>query len=273
MTRALCSLIVLLLVVSGPARAQPADEVMDRVAEYVHHFVEKFANVVAEEDYVPLREYGPRMRSDYLLVQHPSSPGTWLTFRDVVALNGSSLRNQPERLMKLFLEPFDNAVKQANAITEHSTRYVSPRIDPLLGIALLQRQYQRRFKYTLGDLDRKIGVGVRRIKFEETATPTILRDGNADQPTRGTVWAVEATGRVVRTELEILEIGLATRAQRWLTLSTTFKRDETLGIDVPATMQEGRTVKDGSAIHANAYYAKFRRFTVRTVEAIDTPKP
>jgi hypothetical protein len=136
---------------------------------------------------------------------------------------------------------------------------------------VLQRQYQPRFSYTLGDLDRGLGPGIRRIRFEERATPTILRQGDGhDLPTHGTAWAVERTGRIVRTELHI---GVAGRLARTVVLTTTFTMDEALGAYVPATMQEGFTLRDAAGVRGTAYYTRFRRFTVRTTEAIDVPKP
>ena len=261
-----------LILATAPVRAQSADNVITRVGDWVHDFVEQFANVVAEEDYVPNKVYqSPRLRSDYLLVRYPGSAASWQAFRDVVAVNGISLRNQPERLAKLFLEPRESAMAQANAITKHSAQYISPLIDPLLGIAGLQRQYQHRFRYTLGDLDQGVGVGVRRIRFEERATPTILLQSDGrDLPTSGTAWAVEATGRIVRTELQI---GTPGRLSRTVVLSTTFKMDEALRAYVPATMQEGFTLRDTSGVKGTAYYSRFRRFAVRTSEAIAVPKP
>jgi hypothetical protein len=260
------------MVAAVPARAQSQRELMARVGNWVHDFVDQFANVVAEEEYVPAaRALGSRLRSDYLLVRYPGSTRTWQTFRDVIAVDGVSLRNQPERLTRLFLQPFESAVEQANAVTKHSARYISPLNDPLLGVAVLQRQYQSRFKYTPGELDRGIGAGVRRIRFEETATPTILQQGDGhDLPTHGTAWAVEASGRIVRTEIHI---GVAGRNGRTTILTTTFTKDETLDVYVPATMQEGYTLRDGAGVKGTAYYSRFRRFSVSTAEKIEAPSP
>ena len=267
--RSLCvACAVALIQATAAARGQRTDDLIQRVGDWVHVFVEQFANIVAEEEYIlRIRTLGPRLTSDFLLVRYPGSTASWQTFRDVVAVNGTSLRNQPERLSRLFLQPFESAIEQANAITKHSARYISPLSDPLLGIAVLQRHYQPRFRYTLGELDHGLGPGVRRIRFEETATPTILRtDSNRDLPTAGTAWVVEATGRIVRTEFQIGEL----KAQG-VVLSTAFKRDETLGIHVPVTMQVDHMLKTGSSTRGTAYYTRFRRFTVRTSESIDTP--
>jgi hypothetical protein len=263
--------VVALILASATSHAQRADEVMSRVGDWVHTFVEQFANVVAEEEFVPrIRSVGPRLRSDYLLVRYPGSAESWLSFRDVVAVDGTSLRNQHGRLIELFLEPFDSAVEQANAITKHSARYISPLSDPLFGIAVLQRRYQPRFRYTIGEPDRGAGPGVRRITFEEMARPTVFRDGTKDLPAQGTAWAVEATGRIVRTEIHI---GVAGQRSRTAVLTTAFKRDDALQTDVPSTMVIGYTQGNDAVVNGTAYYTRFRRFSVRTTEAITVPKP
>jgi hypothetical protein len=156
--------------------------------------------------------------------------------------------------------------RAAHGRTDASSRRLGAR---LRRAVRQRRRYQPRFTYTLGELDHGLGPGIRRIKFEETIAPTILRtDSDRDLPTRGTVWVVEATGRVVRTEIQIGEVRDRLRA---IALSTSFKQDEALHIYVPAA--DGYMMKETSTIKGTAYCTRFRRFTVRTVETIDVPKP
>ena len=72
----------------------------------------------------------------------------------------------------------------------------------------------------------------------------------------------------MRTELHIGEAGRYAR-----TVTTTFTMDEALKAYVPATMQEGFTLRDAAGVKGTAYYSRFRRFTVCTRETIDVPKP
>jgi len=267
--RVVALLVALTLLAASPsAQSPPIDVLMERVAVYVHRFVEQFSNVVAEEQFVPERLLGDRrhLRSDYLLVRYPGSNSTFLTFRDVVQINGVAVGDQQDQLSKLFLQSFESAVQQANAITRHSAKYLSPMSDPLLGIAFLQRDYQPRFRYTLGDIDASVGPGVRRIRLDETHSPTILRRANPDRDlvSHGSAWVVESTGRVVKTEMEV---GLAPTT----TLTTTFRFDEALQIDVPAQMVESYRNQVGVRLRAVATYTRFRRFAVRTEEAIESP--
>jgi hypothetical protein len=258
---------VALILATASPRAQSADDVLRRVGDWVHSFVQQFANVVGEEEYVPTSlSARSRLRSEYLLVQYPGSDGRWLTFRDVVAVDGHSLGNQPERLATLFLEPFDSAVEQAAAIKLHSAKYLSPFSDPLLGLVLLQHRYRQRFRYALGDVDRGRDGTIRRIRFEETTAPTLLRRDRDDVPTRGSVWIDDASGRVLRTAVEI---GPLDRER--ILLETSFGVDRTLGIDAPVIMTESWVRGVTPRIVGRAYYQRFRRFSVRTTERIRQP--
>jgi hypothetical protein len=186
-----------LVLANASARAQSADALMARVGDWVHEFVEQFANVVAEEDYVPsVRSLGSRLTSDYL----------WC------------------------------------AIRAGDRRAPTP-VPPTISVH-------------------------RRRSGSRARTPTILRDGSRDQPTHGIAWVLEATGRIVRTEVEI---GERSRLTRTVVLTTAFKMDDALRIYVPVTMQDGFTMKDSAGVKGMAYYTRFRRFTVRTTEAIDLP--
>jgi hypothetical protein len=262
----LCAVVVALSVSAAYAQ-DPAAEFMVRVGDYVQRFVDAFSNVVAEERYEPGpgRRGRQRLRSDYLLVRSPGTQDTFITFRDVVEVNGKPLRNQTERLTKLFLQPSENPLEQARAVSAHSERYLPPTTDPLLALVFLQREYQARFRYTLGERDPGLAPDVRRIGFVETQVPTILgRADGSDLTTQGAAWVSETTGRVFKTELQFVG--------EELTLTTVFGIDDTLRIDVPIEMSESFSAS-GVAVKGVARYSRFRRFGVRTDETIDTPEP
>jgi hypothetical protein len=263
----LCAVVVTALsVAAAHAQVPAADEFMVRVGDYVQRFVNAFSNIVAEERYEP----GPghrgrqRLRSDYLLVRLPGNQDNFITFRDVVEVNGKPLRNQQERLARLFSQPSETPLEQARAVAAHSEKYLPPTTDPLLAVVFLQREYQARFRYTIGERDPAVAPDVRRIGFVETQSPTILgRADGRDLPTRGTAWVSETTGRVFKTELQFA-------GERPLTLTTVFGMDDTLNIDVPIEMSESFSAS-GEIVKGVARYSRFRRFGVRTDETIDTP--
>jgi hypothetical protein len=257
---------------SSPAGKPPdRDELMRRVGVYIQEFVDRFANVVAAEDYTqqmsrPKRT--KRLKSDFMLVRYPGAD-SWLAFRDVFEVDGKAVRDQQERLSKLFLEPFDDAINRARDIARASAKYnildIGNLNNPLLALALLQNGYQPRFHYTLSGRDEKVGPGVRVVQFQEFRTPTLLKaDANADLPANGLAWVEETTGRVAKTELQVGRRPFPVR------IVTTFKRDEALDIDVPTQMDEW--YPDGAGeVTGLATYGRFRRFEVRTEEVV-TPR-
>jgi hypothetical protein len=251
------------------AQEPPVEQVMQRVGDYVRGFVDALSNVVAEERYEPdPRQRGRRrLRSDYLLVRSPRNERNFLAFRDVLEVNGKQVENHQETLTKLFLQPSEDALKQAMAISAHSEQYLPSITDPLLAVIFLQREYQTRFRYMFAERDPGLGPDVRRIVFVESHVPTILgRTADGEFPTRGTAWVNEATGRVSKTELQI------GNPETPLTLTTVFGVEDSLKIDVPLELSESSHVS-GVVVKGVAKYSRFRRFGVRTNEKIETPTP
>lgn len=250
--------------------AQPdRDQLLARLAASIADFVHNISNVVAEEHYhqeAALPRRTRNLRSDFLLVRYPGSSGMWLSFRDVFEVDGKPVRDeQEERLTKLFFDPFSDAVRRARDIASASARYNIDGLgnvdNPLLALSLMQSAYQPRFRYTVLGLDKKVGAAVRIIEFREFQRPTVVRDGFNDLLARGLVWLDERSGRVIKTELRL---GGGTFPLR---LVTTFILNGDLGIDVPSEM-EGWYPGHDREITTKASYSRFRRFQVRTEEAL-----
>lgn len=267
--RAFCLVCGLILSVTAlPAQSPDIDVLMQRVGSYVHGFIDQFTNVVAEERYEPdrVRRGNGRLRSDFLLVRKPGTDRQFLTFRDVVDVNGRAVRNREEALAKLFVQPFESALAQANAIAAHSADYMFPGSDPLLVMVFLQPEYQPRFTFIRANLDQRLGPEIRRVDFEETTTPTMLRqEKDRDLPARGTIWVSERTGKVMKTELRLGSDPTTT------VITTIFGRDEPLNIDVPVLLEQTYYATAGEAVKGIARYSNFRRFSVSTAEKIDAP--
>lgn len=236
-----------------PAQSPDIDELMRRVGNYVQSFVDAFGNVVAEERYE--QRLGSRRRqlaSDFLLVAYPGRADRVLTFRDVREVDGRPVKDQPDRITQLFLSPFDSAVARATEIQLEGLRHSlsgGRLVNPLSILTILQREYQKEYRFTRQGLDRTLGSDVRRIDLIR------LRPPLSSQP-RGSVWVSEATGEVVRT-VRILGSERTT---------TTFDVDRELRIRVPVRMDD-----EVGDFRGSATYGNFRRFNVRTESAIDAP--
>src|SRR5262245_42588838 len=126
---------------------QPAAALLGSATKYVSDYEKAFSLLVSEEEYVqeimrPLGVGGNLSRtnpgggfqssggngrrqvlkSDYMLVQLGAGSG-WMPFRDTFELNGSTLRDREDRLVKLFLSNDAQRFDQAARIMTESTRY------------------------------------------------------------------------------------------------------------------------------------------------------
>jgi hypothetical protein len=250
------------------AQSPSVKELIPKATEYAHQFVDRFTNVVAEERYEQEITSPKRKRvlvSDFLLVKAPGDD-LWTSFRDVAEVDGKPVRDREDRLMKLFLAPSSNTLRRAAEIREAGARHnlvdIGTLNNPLLVIAFLQSQYVDRFRFNGAGLDKKLGPDVRTVRFVEFRRPTILKlNANGDLFSSGLIWIEEGTGRVVKTELQFGQS---------LRISTLFKFDEELGINVPTVMEDRYPDRTGE-FRGKATYGKFRHFDVKTEETIEKP--
>lgn len=253
------------------AGAQPPsrDDLVARMGAYITDLVGRLSSVVATEAYH--QEVSPPtrrrdLRSEFLLVPFPGASRLWVSFRDVLTVDGQSVHDdRAERLTALFEQPFDDAARRAREISGASEKYaiarVAPFDDPFLALSLLQSAYQSRFRFGRLGLDPKTGPHIRILEFEEVQRPSVIRSGSNDLPTNGHVWLDEESGRIVKTELRS---GSGTFPLR---VTTIFAFDDRLGCDVPVTM-EGWFPGPVQNATIRATYGQFRRFQVRTSETL-----
>jgi formylglycine-generating enzyme required for sulfatase activity len=272
----------------GAQGPPPLDVILARAARYVSSFIERFANVVAEEHYVqdtlgnlPAIALGGRrsiqvgvqsrhreLKADFLLVK--MGPADWLPFRDVFEVDGAAVRDREQRLQNLFVQPKADALAQAAQITSESTRYNIGALQrtintPILTLTYLGPDTQDRFKFSLGRRDPAAGGNVWIVEFRETARPTHVRGlRDLDIPSSGRFWIDADTGRVVRTELALDTQGV--RAH----VITSFRVDERFQIDVPFEMRE-QYFLDRSQVTGTATYTRFRKFDVNADESFHNP--
>jgi hypothetical protein len=247
------------------AQSPSIKELIPKATAYAHEFIARFTNVVAEERYEQEITVPKRKRvllSDFLLVK-PQGDELWNAFRDVAEVDGKPVRDREERLTKLILDPSPDTLRRAAEIREASVRHnltdIGSLDNPLLVISFLQSQYVDRFRFNTAGLHKELGPDVRLVRFVEFRRPTVLHaNANADLFSSGLIWIEEGTGRVVKTELQL---------GRSVRVSTLFEFDEALGINVPVMMEDRYPERTGE-FRGKATYGKFRRFEVKTEEAI-----
>ena len=272
------------------------EQLLARATWYAIDFVNKLSQVVSEERYiqdstvalatVPLPTIGGRvgssvntsqrgsskhreLKADFLIVK--ATRDIWLPFRDVFEVDHIPVRDREERLAKLFLSnKVGSDDENARAIAEESARYNLGAVqrtinNPVFAFTFLQPDVRPRFKFTAGKPDRRAGDDVRVVEYVEETRPTLIDGGSGrDMPAFGRFWIENATGRVVKTELRVEVNNIKAN------LTTTFRADERLGIDVPSEFREEYDLRD-SRVSGVASYSRFRKFEVKSTEELATP--
>ena len=268
--RALLTLLAVVLIELWAAQkvhtqAVDLDELRTRVAASARRFITQFSDVVTEEEYDQRFARSTRKRkltSDFLLVAYPGRKELMMVFRDVREVDGKPVRDKQDRITKLFLEPFNNAVRRAQDIHRDGLRLSVDNgrlMDPLQVVTYLQSEYQNGFTFTLGDKTPNLGPDIREI----TLTPIPAR-GKIAKSARA--WVSEATGDVVKTEVRS---GFGARAE---STTTTFGLDPVLKIRVPLEMKDELPRITGDNFIGTAKYSKARRFDVRTDAEVKIPE-
>jgi hypothetical protein len=297
------SAVILVCWDSSPSAQAPAlDDVLTRVASYLHVYVPRLARIVASEEYeqrvsvsggsTPIvvsngnmvSGGGPgnatdvwKLKSEVLLVRYPLGDVDWMWFRDVSEAGGKRLPHDPDRLVKLFVTPNADTAEQASRISYESFRYnlggaTVPATNPVLVVALMQAGYQPRLRFKLGDTEKSLGPNVRELKFEEReeTEPAPGQKKGQRLPLlldpagriRGTAWVDVKTGEILKTDARIGELRTQT------TTTTTFTQDERFLLLVPKEMRTRWTYVRGGPVTGVAKYSNFRQFDV----SADTPQ-
>ena len=296
--------VALLIAAAVSDAAQPRDAerasletLLTRAAWYLDFFVDQFENVVAEEiciqdASVMVPTFNPMagrggvaaqtsaaemsrarhrdLRSDFLLVKSPTTENL-VPFRDVLEVDGVPVRDREQRLAKLFINPSPDAMAQAERVREEGARYNLGNMrstigNPMLALGVLQLTYQPRFRFALGKEDKSIGPGVWIVDYKEEAPPAMIRgEAGGDLFSHGRLWIELATGRVLKTELQVEQPSV--RA----IVTTAFRYDERFAIAVPQEMRERYTIGTGNRVNTVASYGRFRRFNVSAEEDVRVP--
>jgi hypothetical protein len=271
------------------------DQLLTRATWYVLDFVEKLSSVVSEERYVQDSSVAlptvpipgllggrggvpssiPRgsarhreIRSDFLIVK--SVGEQWEPFRDVFEVDHVPIRDREERVTKLFLRPTADTQARISEIAEESARYNLGAVrrtinNPIFALIFLQPELRWHFKFTLGKPDRRMGENIRVVEFVEEGRPTLITGlPGQEMPAYGRFWVEADTGRIVKTEVRVDQKGVKA------SLTTVFRADDRLGMDVPSEMHEDYELTD-SHVTGTASYGRFRRFEVKASEELNPP--
>lgn len=193
-----------------------------------------------------------------------------MSFRDVAAVDGKTVRDRQERLRKLFLDDTVSrtAMRQARAIADESSRYnigFSRSLEALMiPLEILQPQSASGFQFA---------SAAEGLTFQEFRSPSLVRYRNGgrvqDMFLHGRFTVDVDSGRVRGASL------IATNTAFETTFDIRYVEDATVSLLLPAEMHEGyrHAEKPGDdQLDVSSSYSNFRRFHVNVDERFEEPK-
>ena len=240
-----------------PQAPQPSSrEVVERARRYVASYRPRLAELVAEEQYTQtaVGEASRRLVADFAVVR--ADDGMWVGFRDVWQVDGKELSAHERRAEQLLGgDRLDWA--SARRIIEESARHNVPVRSrdfntPVAALELLDEGRKTCCRVKASPVS---GRRTWRLRVEERQRPTLVRRPDGKPVFSSAEFVVEPdTGAIVASTLRVGN-------EHPVTLSVTFRFDETLTTWVPAELHERFEIEDtGHMAEGHAGYTRWRRF-------------
>lgn len=260
------------------------DRVLARASSFVIEYGQALSSVLAEERYtqrlvwrgnqVVLQER--QLLSEIAFVRLPDSTD-WLSFRNVLAVDGQALPEAAGRLERVFQDSTNTRLSRAHAIAGESARYnlgpIAREINvPTTALHFVHPDFLSHCRF---DKEREEDIAGERtwvIRFREREGGSLIKraDGR-NLPAQGRLWIVPGDGRIVRTQLEV-EGFVRGGGDSKATIQVQWRRDAELDLWVPRAMTElyegpwrmmsGLNRLERYDIDGTATYSNYRRFTV-----------
>ena len=250
---------------------------------YAVKWQDTLANLVADEAYTqevrryikaasgrdqPLTPTSRRLQSEILLVQAPADR-YWLSFRDVMAVDGEAVPNRQQRFQDLFASPAAAIIATSRLMAQESARYNIGRLyrttnTPTAALVFLQSRHAANSTWWLDANARLEGRRVWVLRFEQRKPPyAIEMSGGRLVPPAGRFWVEPSTGTIMQSELMVR--GGYTAATR-----TRFGAVPTIEGLVPLQMEEEYSIPGVEGGRGIATYTNHRLF--RTAGRIVGPR-
>lgn len=249
-------------------------DLLRRMAAYAESYGEKASIVVATERYAQHVSGGRPPASgdhrvsvaDFAIVK-AEGLGGWVGFRDVIEVDGTSLTDRRDRLLKV-LTSASGASDEARRLSTESARFNLGPIYrdfnvPTSALFFFLPDNLERFKFNRRSV---AADGTWEIVFRETSRPTLIRTpGGRSIPSEGSVWVDAATGTVVRTRLRIKEFAApeSAKPRGAADIDVKYRHVADLDLWLPETMTESYEVMRGTSVDrltTEAWYSNYRKF-------------
>lgn len=260
---------------------QPLQDALARTAAYVARLQDGLTAVVSDEHYQQvLRSRGSvletRLIDAEVLYLWLATDRSWITVRNVVAINGRRLSNAsslddslskgiPVSMAKLFDMRSYAAELNSGSVDRDFN-------DPLLPLQCFVGQNASRFLFHIGGMERVNGLLTTKLQFQEKRHPTLVQEHGIDRPSNGTVWIVD-DGTIIRTRFDTAgaeqssfrgEVGIQ---QLVTSTEVEYGSESNLRVMVPHHMHETYTILprgmpsvNAERIDTEATYSNFREY-------------
>jgi hypothetical protein len=143
---------------------------------------------------------------------------SWLTVRQVLAVDGAPVSDSRERLQRTLHDTTGpDRVLALRRLRDEGARFNLGRIernfnDPTLVLQFMDPAFQPRFTFSVAGADRINGVDAWKVRFAEELHPTLIRSNGVDLTSSGLLWISRNDGVVVRTSLAVTYAATNTHA-------------------------------------------------------------
>jgi hypothetical protein len=263
--------IVVLLASSPSAQSPPTlEQLLGRLDAYLHGYETRLSSVVAEERFeqslwdlgAGARRRSATLESEIAFMRLPGG-AEWLGFREVRRVNWKAVKPSGTSIADVLSSATADMTKAraiANASARHNLGLPRTINVPTAPLEIIHPAHRAAHRYTLAGDERVNGTRTAVIRFEETARPTLIREGitGEDLVSTGWVWVEPTSGTVWRVEWIYKRDD-----ERFSTLTpklrVDFEPSKTLGMMVPTVMEEIFSERRGRG-EGRATYKNFRRF-------------
>lgn len=266
---------LVLFALAGVAAGKPTTpQALALAQRYLAQWEETLVALVASEEYrQEIRVYRryqssgasqwlpPTMRrltSDVLLVR--AADESWLSFRDVMAVDGAAVRDRSNRFDNLFTTRAANVIATARRIADEGARYNLGSLHrttntPTAPLTFLQARYARNTNWDLDASARLDGTPVWILRFDQRKPPFVvtIQDGKP-YPASGRFWLEPESGRIRQAEL-VVKGGA-------MTSTTRIRYGAVASVEawVPVRMEDGYALDRGETVTGVATYSNHRLF-------------
>ena len=198
-----------------------------------------------------------------------SEERVWLPVRNVLKVDGQVVTGGERRMKEAFEEVRSASddlhgpivrTERLRALQEESGRFdlLFDRStgNPTLVLQFVLPENQPHFAFTDGGLTSVNGMTARKIDFQERGAPTAVTVAGQDVASQGTIWAREADGTVVKTNLSVYVSNPKRRSRApAASITVEFRHNQKLDTWVPVQMEERY-----QGLNCNSTFDNYRRF-------------